>query len=136
MVELVVFPDVEAALIAYLKPHLPGVKVSTKVPNPGGPNPPPIAKLVKVEAAGGSGRGLAVSKRLLIVQCWDTKSSDAAALCERVAALVFAAQYDPAVPEVRGVTSVGEPASFPDPDTSLPRYQFSASLDVRGHITQ
>ena len=136
MVELVVFPDVEAALVAYLKPRLTGVKVATKVPNPGGTNPPPIGKLVRVEAAGGSGRGLAMSKRLLIVQCWDTKSADAAALCERVAALVFAAQYDPAVPEIRGVTSVGEPASFPDPDTSLPRYQFSASLDVRGHITQ
>ncbi|AYD83872.1 tail terminator [Gordonia phage Getalong] len=130
MVELVVFPDVEAALVAYLKSRLMGVKVSTQVPNPR------VAKMVRVEAAGGSGRGLAMSKRLLIVQCWDTKSPDAAALCERVAALVFAAQYDPAVPEIRGVTSVGEPASFPDPDTSLPRYQFSASLDVRGHITQ
>ena len=130
MVELVVFPDVEAAMVAYLKPKLVGVKVSTTVPNPRAP------KMVRVEAAGGSSRGLAVSQRVLIVQCWDTKSPDAANLCERVAAIVHAAQYDPAIPEIRGVTSIGEPASFPDPDTSLPRYQFSASLDVRGHITQ
>lgn len=130
MVELVVFPDVEAAIVAYLKPKLVGVKVSTTVPNPR------VPKMVRVQAAGGSGRGLTVSKRVLIVQCWDTKSPDAASLCERVAAIVYAAQHDPAIPEIRGVTSIGEPASFPDPDTSLPRYQFSASLDVRGHITE
>lgn len=130
MVELVVFPDVESAVIAYLKPHLTGVKVATKVPNPR------VPKMVRVEAAGGSGRGLAVSRRLLIVQCWESDSVAAALLCERVAALIYAAQYDPTIPEIRKVTSVGEPASFPDPDTALPRYQFSASLDVRGHITQ
>lgn len=130
MVELVVFPDVEAAMVAYLKPKLVGVKVSTTVPNPRSP------KMVRVEAAGGSGRGLAVSKRVLIVQCWDTSSPDAANLCERVAAIVHAAERDPTIPEIRGVTSIGEPTSFPDPDTSLPRYQFSVSLDVRGHTTE
>ena len=31
MVELVVFPDLESAFVAYLKPHLTGVKVATKV---------------------------------------------------------------------------------------------------------
>ena len=130
MVELVIFPDVEGAIIAYLEPKLPGVEVSTEVPYPR------VPKMVHVEAAGGSGRGLALSRRLVIVQCWETESPDAAALSERVAAIIYAAQYDPAIPEIRGVTSIGEPASFPDPDTDLPRYQFSASLDVRGHITE
>jgi hypothetical protein len=69
------------------------------------------------------------------VQCWDVSEPAAAELSERVAALLIAAQYDPTAPDIRGVQMVGEPTSFPDPGTALPRYQFTVSIDVRGHVT-
>ena len=129
MVEVVQFPSVESLVRAYLAPKLPGSRVATRIPNPR------EARMVRLQAVGGSRRGLALSSRLLIVQCWDSSEPATAALAETVSAIVFAAEHDPDVPEIRRVRSVGEPSSFPDPGTSLPRYQFTVSLDIRGHVT-
>ena len=50
MIEATVFPDVEAAVIAALQPHLAGVIVSNETPSP------IPAKLVTVGFSGGGGR--------------------------------------------------------------------------------
>ena len=50
MIEATVFPDVEAAVIAALQPHLAGVIVSNKTPSP------IPAKLVTVGYSGGGSR--------------------------------------------------------------------------------
>lgn len=127
MVEVVEFPAVIADLRTYLMPHLPGVHVASKIPNPRKPS------MVRLELAGGYGRNLAVSKRTLIVQCWAESDPAAARLAEKVSALIFAAPRH--VPVIRLVDSLGEPTDFPDPATSSPRYQFSVTVTVRGLVT-
>lgn len=128
MAELVVYPDVEALAIGVLKPHLGSTKVATSVPNP---RPD---RLVRVWSAGGSDRTMVTSTRLVVVQCWDKASPSASDLAELCFAAVKSAQHDPSRPEIRRVQTVGAPAFFPDPDTNVPRYQFTVAIDVRGAV--
>lgn len=122
------YPDVEALVIACLKPHVGSTKVATEVPNP---RPD---RLVRVWSAGGSDRTMVTSTRLLVVQCWDKLSPAASDLAELCFAAVKSAQHDPGQPTIRRVQTVGAPAFFPDPDTNLPRYQFTVAIDVRGVV--
>jgi hypothetical protein len=127
--ELVVFPDVEGLVIAYLRSKLTdGTKAYTKVPAQR-PN-----RFVKITAAGGADRNLVLSSRLVIVQCWDLDAVKASELAEWCYAILRSAQHDATAPDVRNVAIVSAPQSFPDPDTSTPRYQFTVQLDLRGHV--
>lgn len=129
MVEIITAPDVEAVAISYLKSHLTdGTKVATKAPTP------VIGRFVRVQSAPGGNDSLVLSERLLIVQCWDPQAPAASALAEWCFAILKAAQRDPAEPRIRAVTVAGTPASFPDPDTTLPRYQFTVGLTLRGRL--
>lgn len=132
MAELVVYPDVESLLVWYLGAEfgLRGemARVGTKVPNPR-PN-----RFVRITAAGGGERAIVLSSRTVIFECWDTDDPAASALAELSYAIMRAAQWDAAVPTIRNVATVGAPASFPDPDTGTSRYQFTLSVDLRGHV--
>lgn len=127
MVETTQFPDLVTILRTFLTPYLPGVHVASKIPNPRKP------RMVRLELAGGYGRNIALSKRNVIVQCWDESEPAAVQLAEKVSALLFASPRS--VPLVRYVDSLGEPTNFPDPATSLPRYQFTVTVTVRGLVS-
>ena len=126
MTEIIAFPDAEALAIAYLTERL-GVPVSTKVPNPR-PN-----EFVKVTRVGGSKVRLNADSATLVFECWGATTISASDLGRMARAYVHAMPGN----DVNGkwvykVTEVGGLAFFPDPNTDLPRYQFTVSIDLKG----
>lgn len=134
VVEVIAFPDAEAVGVAFLKAELATrsdtAKVATKIP---AIRPP---RLVKVTRTGGLRRNLMTDSAQLTFECWDVAEAEAAALSRVVRAIIHAAPQLslPLGAQCSRVQEVGGPVSFPDPDTALPRYQFTASLDFRGSI--
>lgn len=126
--ELVGFPDAEAVVVAYLKGVLPGVKVSTLVPNP---RPD---RLVKVTRTGGSRRNVAQDDAMVTLECWDKESADAAALANRVRAHL--ANFDTVDGYVPRDGEVSGPQFFPDPLTSNPRYQLTVIIRLRAKLLE
>lgn len=125
--EVIAFPDAEAVLVTYLKTKIAGVSISTKIPDP---RP---TKLIKVTRVGGSKLRLNADSPMLAFECWGSTSVEASALCRQARAYVDAMAGE----TVNGVwvfkvREVGGPVYFPDPDTALPRYQFSVAIDMKG----
>lgn len=130
MAELLAPPDAEAVVVAGLSSALSdrgdSAHVGTKVPNP---RPP---RLVRVSRTGGRRQDLVTDAAQLTFECWDATAPDASDFCRLVYALVWAMQQSYVGGAwVRSVTEVGGPVFFPDPETDLPRYQFTASVDMR-----
>ncbi|MEG8177100.1 hypothetical protein GZH49_00960 [Nocardia terpenica] len=110
-VELVVFPAVEAVVVAYLTTRLAAYAdptvVATQVSDPRPPRP------VRVTAAGDGNDRLVLAARTVIVECWDTREHDAAQLAELAHALLWDAAHDSAEPRIRAATTVGAPGQSP-----------------------
>jgi hypothetical protein len=124
--ETVVFGDTEAAVIAWLKPLIAPVKVSTEVPST---RP---SEFVKVSLTGGYEPNRVTERPQVTFECWALTSIRASEICRTVKAHLKAMEGQSAAGVfVRGVTTVGGPTSFPDPATSLPRYQYTAELNCR-----
>jgi hypothetical protein len=139
--EALVPPDIEAALVTYLTPRLVGVdfwpasypatygtggadSVATQVPNPR----PTSERYMRLTRAGGNPRNLVQSDPRVLIECWAPDDVEAFELARLVYGHIWAA-----VPGwIAGVwvdqAQLAEPANFPDPDTSSPRYQFLAQL--------
>lgn len=116
-------PDVEALVIAFLKPIVAPVKVATKVP---ATRP---ALFVRVYRTGGAAQNRILEEAQITVDAWAATEVDAfnlAAGC-REALLNDASQ----IPLVRGATETGGLHLTPDPDTNTPRYRFTVGLTVR-----
>ncbi|MFD8618263.1 hypothetical protein [Streptomyces sp. NPDC059513] len=129
MTEVIAFADAESLAVTYLKSKIAGVSVSTKVPSP---RP---QKLIKVTRVGGSKLRLNADSPILVFECWAPDSIQASALCRQARAYVNAMDGQ----TINGVwvfkvREVGGPAFFPDPDTDLPRYQFSVAIDTKGEV--
>jgi hypothetical protein len=130
--QYVAFPPADAVVVGYLSEQLAALgdsaTVATKIPSP---RP---TRLVRITASGGGGTLRTVlSARTVIVQCWEATEPDAGELAETCFGLLTWAWRNDAG-AIRSASVVGAPASFPDPDTSLPRYQFTLSLDIRGTV--
>ena len=128
MSEVIAFPDAEALAITWLTGKLgAGVEISTKVPDP---RPD---KFVKVTRTGGVRRDISADDAQLTFECWGLTEIDASAICRLVRAhLMAAAGVTVGAAYVRKVTEVGGPANFPDPESTMPRYQYTASVACRG----
>lgn len=128
--EIVLFDGVEKVVIPYLQNQLDmrgkTVRVATKIDNPRTP------VQIRIRVAGGSGSNPVLSSRTVIFECYSPNSSDAEDLAELAFAIMKAARFDSSVPAIRNVTVIGAPVSFPDPDTTLPRYQFTLGILLRG----
>lgn len=125
--EVIAFPDAEAVAITYLKSKIAGVSISTKIPDP---RP---TKLIKVTRVGGTKLRLNADSPMLVFECWGSTSIEASELCRQARAYVNAMAGE----TINGVwvfkvREVGGPAFFPDPSTTLPRYQFSVAIDTKG----
>jgi hypothetical protein len=118
--------DVEGAFITILRAAT-GVHVSTRIP---ATRP---AKHIKVTRAGGNRANLVQERPLLIVECWAPDS---------VAAFQLAAEAWRALDGASGTVVAGvaldfpesalaSPINMPDPDTTSPRYQFTAQPYAR-----
>jgi len=120
--------DVEGAFITVLRAAT-GVHVSTRVPST---RPD---RHIKVTRAGGTRWNLITERPLLIVECWAPDSVAAFNLASQAWAALNAA--DGSV--VNGIAlalddnSLSAPINQPDPDTTNPRYQFTAQPYARLH---
>ena len=131
MSELVVAPDAEAAIVSHLNTTFSArgdaARASTEIPDP---RPD---RFVRVQRAGGPRRNAVTDAPVLIFESWDVDSVTASALGRLVEAVVLAVDGtwigSPSV-WVEGVSSSSGVTYFPDPDTALPRYQFTLQLST------
>jgi len=124
--EAVSFPSAEAALIAFLKSRLAARSDSAAVAASVPASRP--SRMVKVTRVGGRRSGVAHDEALVTFECWETSPTRASSLALLVRALV--ASFDSPTAWYSG--EVGGPASFPDPLSDSPRYQFTAIIRTRG----
>lgn len=127
MTDAVIFPDIEALLVAHLKPLVAPAPVVTRVP---ATRPAVFLKLTRV---GGPRRDLITDRPMVVFEAWATDRAAASDLGRRAEAYVFAlAQTEHPLGYVRAVGEVGGLQWFPDPESGTPRFQFTAQLDTRG----
>ena len=126
-----------AAVLArdYLLTRVPSnYAVSTLVPNP---RP---AKLIAVRTGTTSDpaamRNPALSKRRLIIWCYDTDEVSACTVAEMVRGYMVEAMFQRGS-GIRDTTVVGEPMYFPDPDdpAKTPRAQLTVDVLLRARFT-
>ncbi len=130
-VETVVFPDVEAIVVAHLKQELAArgdtAAVSTGIPS----SRPP--RLVRIRRTGGAQRDAVTDLPQMLVECWDTRSDLASGLGRLVRSLIQSLPWDATHGgRVRHVFEMGGLTYYPDPLSDSPRYQFLVQLNVRG----
>lgn len=121
MTETIVFPDVEAVVVAALSARV-GVPVATRVPNPR-----PDA-FVLVGRVGGSRPNVVTDRAAVTVECWSASNVEACDLSRWARAYVHTLAPD----TVRRVVELSGPASSPDPVSETPRYVFTVQIDTRG----
>lgn len=126
MAEVIVFADLEAELVTHLSSTL-GVPVSTRVPTE---RP---ESFVRVTRVGGTRRDRFRDAGMVVVDCWADTSPAAAELAQLARAHVYN------LPDAEGlgvtvyrVQEVGGVMNNPDPDSSSPRYTFTAQVTYRG----
>lgn len=127
-VELVGFADAEALVIDYLTGELPDdVYVAGALPKSR------RARMVRVTRTGGVRRDEVTDTPQITLECWDVDDEGAFGLARYARALLWA------LPDrgehghkVRHTSELGGPVYFEDPDTDLPRYQLTVTIEVRG----
>lgn len=112
--------DIEADVVAFLTPHLPGVTVATEVPR----DRPD--RIVVVSATGGWRRNLVQVNPTVLVEAWAPDTVSARDLAARVWSLMTdeGAEWPPHVVKA----NPDLPRSYPDALTTNPRYQFLATI--------
>ncbi len=123
------FPDVEAMVIAFVKPRTTA-KVGTRVAKP---RPP---RYVQVTRTGGGAINRVLEQAQITVTCGaqdaPTETGGVIAMRDaRALRTAFLNSYT-AMSLVRGVQEVVGPYADPDPDTGEDRVTFTIQLSVRG----
>jgi hypothetical protein len=119
-------PYVVKTMIDYLADREADVRVSTTVPA----DRPSRLVTITTAPANAHPKPEDLSWRRLIIQCHNSGGElGTAELCERVRTHVLASRY--ASIGIRAVSIIGEPANFPDPDDSTPRFQLTADVLMR-----
>lgn len=126
--EVVTFPDVQALVVAFLKAQFAALgesaKVAGRVPSPAVP-----ARFVRVDVGSANERNRVVAEPLLILQAYAKSEPEAYALCESARALVRV-MHEHDDDRVAGCVASSLPVPFPDPDSSMSRYQCTVQLLV------
>jgi len=129
--EVIAFPDIEAICGPHLESELASrsivARVGTKIPSP---RPD---RFVKVTRTGGAQKNIKVDSPQVTFECWDADEPSASNLA-RVSRALVGAMSGQIIggATIIGCTEFSGPKSFPDPDTSQSRYQFSVYLDIAG----
>ena len=139
--------DVTAGLISHLRTVVgesvgePPVKIATQVPRSAAGELRFPKRMVRVSRAGGVMWSVAHDRPLIIVEVWADPSPEAARLAgvvrEACLALDNTLAYVDGSPHVwlTHYAEVGGLADFPDPRTTMPRYQFTHQLTARAAAT-
>lgn len=127
MVEIIAPDDYEAAAVTWLTGKLgSGVTIHTKVPDP---RP---AKFVKVIRTGGHPLDVAYFEGQLTFECWAADEDAAAALAKVAYGQLFAVAGEIVNGMyVRKVVHIGGPTNSQDPESTSPRYLFTAGVQGR-----
>jgi hypothetical protein len=137
MAELIIFGDLEAALVEYLSdtleayyadleddPVVPSVSVTIPPQRP--------AEFVIVPRIGGSRRDLVTDSVTIGLEAWAQTPSAALVLCQLVRGAIFAlpGQTISGLTVYRVQELVG-PRLAADPDSGIPRYLTAVTIDAR-----
>lgn len=129
MNELVIAPDAEAAIVSHLNAAFAtrgdAATASTEIQDP---RPD---RFVRAQRAGGPRRNLITDSPVMLFECWDVDTVSASELGRTVEAIVLATDGTWIGQQPTWVEDVGSSSGvvyFPDPDTKLPRYQFTIQL--------
>lgn len=134
MAEVIVFPDVEALVAAYLqaelrsRPAYADIKVTTKVPKP---RPEMFVRVIRT---GGVTANLVTDEAVLAVEAWasgTTAEADAVALAQLCRGLLHAIDMVDEVQFYRPRTA-SAPANLPDPSSGQVRYTATYAVRARG----
>jgi hypothetical protein len=130
--EVIVFPDAEALLIAYLTAALAAHDWADVVVAVTMPNPRPV-RCVLVPRVGGARRSLVVDAATIGAEAWaatETEAHDLAQLVRGLLAALPGRILDGTV--VSRIEELGGPANLPDPVSGHARYTFTVAVHVRG----
>lgn len=116
--------DAEALVVEYLTALMPGYETSTRLRDRSG--------AITIEQVGSTRRSPIHDHPMITVQCWHADEIEASLMC-RIAFAHLWALHDVAGfgDQVREVTVVGGPHSFPDPTAKHPRWQVTVELNLR-----
>lgn len=127
MADILVAPSALLVAVTVLRDGLDGMHVGTKVPadRPG--------RFVTVSRAGGGQPNPFTDSVLLIVQAWDDDPVEGEFRAERTANLCVGLLRASSGARVGGAKirrweQNALPSSLPDPDTGIPRFQFTGEL--------
>lgn len=125
---MLVFPDVEALLTAWLRGQLTGVTVGNKLPNP---RPDPF---VLIQRHGGLRQTVVTDAAQVGLECWAGRDYEAHDLLQQCRSLLL---YQIPGQILSGYTvyrvdEVGGPSNLPDPTSSMPRWVMELQVHVRG----
>ena len=115
----------------YLRDRLPSeIVVASQVPNPR----PTRLVVIRTVATGGA-MSLALSRRRLIIHCYDTTEALACRLAEMVRGYLIDGMHTHAS-GFRNVNMIGEPSYLPDPSdpSNTPRSIMTVDLLLRAHL--
>ncbi|HEX5541112.1 MAG TPA: hypothetical protein VFX60_06050 [Micromonospora sp.] len=131
MPDIVVFPDVEALVSAWLRARLvergQNVPVSNRIPNP---RP---AKFVTIQRHGGITATVVTDSPQVGIECWAPSDGDAHDLAQLCRALLNSLPGQ--ILDGHTVYRVDEfagPANLPDPVSAQPRYVLTLQIHIRG----
>ena len=125
---MLVFPDVEALLTAWLRGQLTGVTVGNKVPNP---RPDPF---ILIQRHGGLRQTVVTDAAQVGLECWAGRDYEAHDLLQQCRSLLL---YQIPGQILSGYTvyrvdEMGGPSNLPDPTSSMPRWVMELQVHVRG----
>lgn len=125
---MLVFPDVEALLTAWLRGQLTGVTVGNKLPNP---RPDPF---VLIQRHGGVRQTVVTDAAQVGLECWAGRDYEAHDLLQQCRSLLL---YQIPGQILSGYTvyrvdEMGGPSNLPDPTSSMPRWVMELQVHVRG----
>lgn len=125
---MLVFPDVEALLTAWLRGQLTGVTVGNKLPNP---RPDPF---ILIQRHGGVRQSVVTDAAQVGLECWAGRDYEAHDLLQQCRSLLL---YQIPGQILSGYTvyrvdEMGGPSNLPDPTSSMPRWVMELQVHVRG----
>lgn len=131
MSELVVFPDLETALVGYLKARLSALSITATVASRVPKTRP--TNMVRVSGLGGNRRNRITDDGSALFECWSADEVSASQLARTVRALID--DLDLEIGNGGAVTRGSSvPVLFPEPGVNEPRFQFTAQLYIYGEV--
>ena len=125
---MVLFPDIEELLCAWLRAELDDVPVGNKLPNP---RPDPF---VLVQRHGGTRHTIVTDAAQIGLECWARHDYEAHDLLQHCRSLLIYRLPGQILDghTVYRVDEFGGPSNLPDPASTSPRWVMELQVHVRG----